>query len=74
MSKKAAKEKKRMQAAFTAAAMNAAHRKNQRNMRFSVLHFGKTKTNAHIHMLCKSDTRLSANTYRELLTLLKTVN
>lgn len=47
---------------------NAAHRKQQRNMRFSFLHFGKTKTNAHIHMLCKSDTRLSADRYRELLT------
>jgi len=47
---------------------NAAHRKQQRNMRFSFLHFGKSKTNAHIHMLCKSDPRLSANTYRELLT------
>jgi len=47
---------------------NAAHRKQQRNTRFSFLHFGKTKTNAHIHMLCKSDTRLSADRYRELLT------
>ena len=47
---------------------NTAHRKNQRNMRFSFLHFGKSKTNAHIHMLCKSDTRLNAENYRELLT------
>ena len=47
---------------------NTAHRKNQRNMRFSFLHFGKSRTNAHIHMLCKSDTRLNAEKYRELLT------